>query len=177
MNNFLMRRLIGCGVAIAILAVIGIGVAVYMGVVSMMHANYAAPFKPQMAAYVAAPTGSNMGDPVKGKIIVLDKGKQDFDWDVSYDLPADLKASKPEEVGAVVLTDWQKNEVGTYDDGTRAYQYTVDVTVVDHARRTVIAQSTFTGSEPPRTIKYSSEGVGSKPTKEVVDYLKGLPRQ
>ncbi len=77
-----------------------------------------------MAAYLAPPQDSNAAGPVKGKMIVIDMGKREIDWDVSYDLPDYLKASKPEEVGTVVLTTWQNNKVAEYTNGTAGYQYT-----------------------------------------------------
>ena len=45
MNNYLRSRLAGCGVLVVILAVIGIGVAIYQGVVAAKHAQFAGPFK------------------------------------------------------------------------------------------------------------------------------------
>ena len=201
MNNYMRSRLGGCAVLIVILAVVGLGAAIYWGVVAFKHSQYAGPFQAQMAAYLAPPqdpetskpkdpkpSGSEESEPagqeeskpagvVKGKMIVLDAKTKDFDWEVTDALPAELKAVKPEEVGTVVLTEWHKNKIDEYNNGAAAYQYSVDVTVVDHARRTVIAKTTKTGSEPPYETSNSSEDSGSKPTNDVVEYLKGLPRQ
>lgn len=178
--NYLTRRLMGCGAALAILAVIGVGAAIYMGIVSLMHSNFEAPFQAQMARYAAGPTGPGAPGPVKGKMIVLDMGTRHVDWDVAYEMPPDLKAVKPEEVGTVVHVDWVKQLEANYSygPGTSAYRQNCTVTVIDLASQGVIAKNQFTGGDPPSSIGgHDTEGVGPKPTKEVVAYLKNLPRQ
>jgi hypothetical protein len=186
MNNYFRGRLAGCGVLAVILVLIGVGFAVYQGVVAIMHSGFSGPFKAQMAAYLAAPQeapaagaeeGPKTPGPAKGKMVVLDLKTKDFDWDVTAELPPELKAAKPEEVGTVVQTNWAKTQVQPgYDNGASAYIQECDVVVIDLASRAVIAKQHFQGSDPPQQIEDSSEGVGSKPTQEVVSYLKGLPR-
>jgi hypothetical protein len=186
MANYGQNRLAGCGVLIVIGIVVAIGFGIYSAVVWIKHSTAMGPFKDHVAEYLAAPKpmetpaapdGQNLASPsrpIKGKIIVLDTKTSEMDWDV--DLPAELKAGKPEEVGTVVLTTWAKTHTPPdYDDGTLAYVQECDVTVIDHASRTVICKQHFRGSEPPSSISNSSEGVGSKPTQDVSNYLKGLP--
>ena len=115
---------------------------------------------------------------MKGKTVVLDNATKDFDWEVTDELPAELKAGKPEEVGTGFLIDWNKRErpAPTRAAARAYYQYTANVTVVDHARRAVIGATSLTGGEPPHEISdHASEGCGRKPIKEIVGYLAGLP--
>ena len=171
MGHFLRMRLIGCGVVIVVLVLIAGGVAVYEGVAGMMHASAAAPFKPHMAEYLASVKESDKTGPVQGKLLVLDRKTQDLDWDVVSELPDDLKAAKHEEVGAVVWLDYVRKP-GDLVYGKQdlpSYVQTCKVTVIDHASRAVIGTASFQGGPPPNDIdEHASEGVGSKPTSEVV---------
>lgn len=161
---------------VVVVALMGFGA--YWGVVSLMHSRAAAPFKPHLAEYLAPTNGPPVQGPVKGKMIVLDRKKGDVDWDVFFALPEGLRADKPEDVGAVVLIDWSKEKIDQYKNGAPAYRHSGTVTVIDHAKRAVIAVTQVQGTEPPMEIdSNASEGNGSKPSKEIVDYLKGLPRQ
>ena len=110
-------------------------------------------------------------------MIVVDTAAKDIDG-VWYDLPDNLRAAKPEEVGTVVWVTWGKDQVDTYENGAPAYVQTCKVTVIDKQTQTVLWDSQqFRGDEPPMEIDFSaSEGSGSKPTEQVVDYLKGLPK-
>ena len=77
-----------------------------------------------------------------------------------------------------MLIDWSKEKIDQYKNGAPAYRHSGTVTVIDHAKRAVIAVTQVQGTEPPMEIdSNASEGNGSKPSKEIVDYLKGLPRQ
>jgi hypothetical protein len=110
-------------------------------------------------------------------MVVVDRASKDVDW-LLFDLPSDLRASGPQDVATVVLLDWGKKQVDSYENGAPAYQQEVTVTVVDLATKAVIGQQHFVGGEPPQSIESSSSsGTGSKPTQEVVDYLKSLPRR
>ena len=149
----------------------------YWLVVFGLHSMAVAPFKPHLAEYLAPTNGPVAQGPLKGKVIVLDRVKGDVDWDVFFDLPADLRAGKPEEVGTVVVIDWSKEKIDEYKNGAPAYMQAGKVTVIDHARRAVVASSEFKGAEPPMEIdEHASEGNGPKPTKEIVAYLEGLPK-
>jgi hypothetical protein len=171
-------RIIVWSVIGGIVACVLIGVGIWF----LMRSSQTAPFKPAMATYLALPTspapmrGQPPTKPV-GKMVLVDQASKEVDWTL-FDLPDDLRATKPEEVVTVVLLNWRKGKVGDYEGGGAAYQQNVTVTVIDLATKTVLCYNEIYGGPPPQNIdSRSSEGTGSKPTKELVEYLKGLPRK
>ena len=70
-----------------------------------------------------------------------------------------------------------QGSVGTYSGGTPAYVQTCLVTVIDKESNAVVATGSFRGTNPPQSKKSSESGMGSKPEKEVVQFLSGLKRQ
>jgi hypothetical protein len=146
-------------------------------VIYAMHRSAEEAFQPHMAEYLAAAKGTADPAEVKGKMVVVDKATRDIDWDVFFGLPDDVRAAAPQEVGTVVWLVWDKMQVGKYNDGTPAYSWTCAVTVIDQAGRGVVATTSLRGSDPPEKIENPNEGVGTKPTAQVIDYLRGLPRQ
>ena len=173
MSLFWRIRLVILGVVVVAL----MGFGAYWGVVTLLHSRAVAPFKPHMAEYLA-PTNGPLGQgPAKGKMIVLDRKTGDVDWDVFFALPDGLRADRPEDVGTVVLIDWSKEQIDQYKNGAPAYRQSAKATVIDHARRAVIGTTQVQGTEPPIEIdSNASEGNGSKPSKEIVEYLKSLTR-
>ena len=168
-------RLFIMGIALVILLCFG----AYWGVMTFLHSTAAAPFKPHMAEYLAPVKNAGMAGAVKGKMVVVNKATRDVDWDVFFDLPDDLRAAKPEEVGAVVWVEYGR-ELGDLvygDEHLPSYVQTCKVTVLDNAGRDVIGSTALQGGPPPKSIdEHDKEGVGPKPTREVIDYLKSLPR-
>jgi hypothetical protein len=52
------------------------------------------------------------------------------------------------------------------------------VTVIDAARKTVLAREDFQGGEPPSVApRGGGPGRGTKPLDKIVNYLQGLPRE
>jgi len=139
-----------------------------------------APFRAQMATYLAPPAGmANPAGPrpaVK-KMVVVDANDKDVD-DLHFDLPADLRAANPGEVTTVVWLQWNKATVGTYEGGGNAYQWSCNVTVIDKATRTTLGSQQFTGPAPPQTFygKAGESRTGDKPTDQVLNYLRSFPR-
>jgi hypothetical protein len=159
----------------------GVGIVIVLLVVVffvtryLAQVNQTAPFKPFMSAYLAPPKAAAPGaiPPRVGKMVVIDSGTQEVDW-LWFDLPDQMRAANPSQVVTVVLIQWTKTHFGDYDNGAKAYQHSCDVTVIDQATRTVIGTKHFVGSEPPETIQSSQSGEGSKPTAEVLTFLKKL---
>jgi hypothetical protein len=136
-----------------------------------------APFRAEMSTYLQAPTGpAKPGTSVK-KVVVIDVADKDVD-SLHFDLPDDLRAATPAEVTTVVWLNWSKNQIGTYTGGGSAYQWSCQVTVIDKATRTTIRQQTFTGSRPPQSVRArrGTSHSGDKPTDQVINFLRGLPR-
>ncbi len=113
-------------------------------------------------------------------MIVVDRNTRDIDSDVYFGLPASLRASRPEEVGTVVQLDYGREPGrGVYGkDRLPSFVQTCQVTVIDRASRAVVATALVHGGDPPDHIEDGDkEGVGPRPTPQILDYLKGLPRQ
>jgi hypothetical protein len=162
-------------IIVGIFAILGIGFVVNQTVRGVQSD----PFKNNLAEYTN--TGSfkeQVGATpyIKGKIVVVNKADIKVD-DPYFDLPEDVKAVKPEEVGTIVWVTYDPRLVGRYTNGAAGYQYTATVTVIDKANGTIVGRSSFTGSEPPSTKKGSGDAYGSKPSDDIKNYLLGLPRK
>ena len=176
MDNWVRLAVIG---GLLLLGLIGLGC---FGVWYLFRSAQTAPFQAAMPAYLSQPVG--VAPPgalrvVVGKMIVVDTAKKDVDWDVFFSLPDDRRASRPQEVGTIVWTNWDKvlDQQYEYEGHVPAYRQTCHVTVIDRKSRTILLEQQFVGSDPPQSISTSaSEGVGSRPTQQVQDYLKGLPK-
>ena len=92
------------------------------------------------------------------------------------DLPDDLRAADPGEVGTVVWLRWETELVGSYTGGGPAWIWKCQVTVIDKSQRALLGEREFRGSDPPQTTANSGGDYGSKPVGEVVNYLTKLPR-
>ncbi len=175
MNN--NGNLIFRGGALAVLLVVG----AVVGIQQLMQMEAVAPFEKHLAEYTAEPTRPSGGFPttyIKGKVVPVEfrKGKQAIDY-LYFDLPPELKAQTPEEVGTVVWLEWGEDQVGDYDDDDPAFVQTVKVSVIDKERGRMVGQKSFRGGPPPNTKTYDGPGYGPKPTAEIVQYLTSLPRQ
>lgn len=171
---------IGCLGCLAIIIVFVI-VAVIIGVITQQRqASVVAPFKSHLSEYASMsglkPISPTVSPYIKGKVIVIDIDEKDID-DCFFDLPSDLRAASPEEVGTVIWLDWGEVLIGRYTDGAGGYQITCKVTVIDKAKTAIVGEATFKGSEPPSVKSGSGDRTGDKPTDDVSDYIKTLPRQ
>jgi hypothetical protein len=167
----------------SIVAVIALGIGGFFGVRSYQRAQTVKPFKAQLADYLKdakAGAGGGLANKIGNKLITVDLGDKEIDY-IYFDLPEDRRATKPEEVDSVVQLKWDKKIKGYYaapgsnDTSKPGYWQTCDVMVVDRQSGEVQAASSFRGSDPPE--KSSSSASGSKPTDQVVTWLKGLPRK
>ena len=72
------------------------------------------------------------------------------------------------------LLDWGRSYVAPYEGGGNAYKHTCDVYVFDKESKKVKAFQSFTGDEPPSqtSTPAGSDDYGSKPTQQIVDFLK-----
>jgi len=114
---------------------------------------------------------------IRGKVITVDIGENKIDR-IYFDLPGDMAAKNPEEVGTIIWLKWEDVRVGTYiPGGGTAYERTCEVTIIDKLEAIIVDKKSFTGTEPPPTMLREGDGYGSKPTDEIVDYLESLPRQ
>jgi hypothetical protein len=90
-------------------------------------------------------------------------------------VPKTLRATQPNEVEYIVWLDCDRDLVGRYTNGARAYQQVCSVSVIDRASNTVIARSEeFRGSDPPHMTKSSTFSSGDLPEEEMQAFLASL---
>jgi hypothetical protein len=114
---------------------------------------------------------------ITGKVLAVDRSRNTTD-DLYFQLPNDLRATIPEEVGTVIWVECGSRVVGTYTDGGKAHQITCELTIIDMANTTIVGVKSFTGGPPPGS-KRSGTGneVGSRPTKEMAEYIMTFPKR
>jgi len=177
---------VGCTVALAVLAIVII-VGIVVGITESRKKSAAiAPFQAHLSEYITisgltsepSPEGQYIRGPyIRGKAIIMDTKDNKID-DIFFNLPDDLVAATPEEVGTVVWLKWANVLVGHYTpSGASGYKRTCEVTLIDMLEKAVINKKTFTGSSPPSSKTSGGDAYGSKPTGDVIDYLKSLPRR
>src|SRR5262249_37675101 len=109
----------------------------------------------------------------------VNEGKID---DLHFALPGNLWASKPEEVGTVVLLKWETRRTTTDPDSIPLYRNRSimigQVNVFDWDSKSEIVSGTLLGDTPD--LDRSDEGrgaTGPKPDAQVLKFLTGLPRE
>jgi hypothetical protein len=164
----------GCIALVIVIALIAGGV---YGVRSCRQSSRTKPFLSHMSEYTFFPNlkESSSATGITGKAITIDKIKNEID-DTFFDLPTELQASKPEEVGTVVWVSCNEHIAGTYTSGSKAWVQSCDVTVIDKSTASVVGKRIFSSGGPPQTKSYSGDWHGSKPKSEIVDYIKSLKR-
>ena len=166
---------VGCLVLVGIGAVIA--GAVY-GVKSCNQSLQTRPFASHLSEYTNI---SNLKEATSalttfsGKAISIDKTTSEVD-ETFFDLPSDVKATKPEEVTTVVWVSCTEHEAGSYTSGSKAYVKDCDVTVIDTLSDTIIGKRSFTGESPPQRKSYRGDWHGSKPNTNIIEYIKSLKR-
>jgi hypothetical protein len=119
------------------------------------------------------------GEPgsAKPRMITVNLGENpSIDW-TYFSLPRSMQAQTPEEVETVVWLEWWEAHEGDYDNGAEALVHLCEVTVFDRASKQAVGQSHFRGGPPPETTESKGKVYGSKPTKEIVDFLKRMAGQ
>ena len=183
------RKPWGCLVAvIAVILVYGISV----GLCSWQYSNQESimkPFEEHINEYLIIPGGVSSGDPyIAGKVITVDSSDKSIDR-IFFDLPKELRASNPEEVGTLILLEWKQRIVGYYTDPKNppseanrnnildaAFKWSCYITIIDRHNKVIVCKQHFLGSEPP-AIKRNSDNCGRKPIREIVKYIESLPRK
>jgi len=113
---------------------------------------------------------------IAGKVIPVNLNTREIDQDIYQRLPREIRAVSPEEVGTVVLVEYKSSLAARYTLGGKGYVTTCHVAIIDKARATIVGEREFCGSAPPLTKQYGVDAHGSRPTGEIVRYLKDLPR-
>lgn len=87
-------------------------------------------------------------------------------------LSEELRADSPEEVKGVLQVEFQKNAVGSYNNGGTAYRYTAVISLYDCKTGQIYDTASLRGSDPPSSIRrYAFDGRGAsgkKPSGEEI---------
>ncbi|PYS87766.1 MAG: hypothetical protein DMF64_22310 [Acidobacteria bacterium] len=113
---------------------------------------------------------------IKGRTVFINKETKAAEY-MTYDLPSELKAERPQDLGTIILLDWSSERVGKYDDGQPGYVYLCTVSVIDKSIPAVVGTKRFRGGDPPSYKKTYGPAYGTQPTYEILSYVKGLPRK
>ena len=178
---------VGCGVVVAVGLLAVVIAATALSVQSCRHHSSLSELKPHLGQYLALEGGSQVRNPhIVSKVVVVSLGDKDFD-DLAFNLPENLRATRPSEVGSVIQVAYSADLAGSYQGGDDAYRVTADVTVIDLDTGRVLASNSFV-DDPPST-KLSSEGdqygsggdslgeAAASMASEIADWLKRLPVQ
>src|SRR2546427_6252885 len=103
---------VGCVVIVIVIALVAGGA---YGIRSCSRNMATKPFAAHMSEYTHFPSLKETGSSttISGKAITIDKTTNEID-ETYFDLPSELKASKPEEVGTVVWISCSESVAGTY---------------------------------------------------------------
>ncbi|MGE3805454.1 MAG: hypothetical protein AB7K24_12335, partial [Gemmataceae bacterium] len=147
--------------------------------VAQQQAAFVAPFQDRIAEYFPAkPAQPASGGELKGKLITVNVKGRHFDG-LYFQLPPQLRAASPDEVGTIVWLDWGEDVVGEYgvNTGSVGVVITCQATVINKADGQILHERFFAGGQPPdKTDKHNQKHYGSPPTGEIVGWLAALPR-
>jgi hypothetical protein len=124
---------------------------------------------------------------IRGKVVPVAHSEHriscSIDRELFAELPYELRATTPEEVGTIVWIDnrleFFKNVQFQYGITQAAYTPHCTITIIDRARSVKLDSRTFRGIDPDTASdgKDFYEVNGLRPYAAMRDYLVGLPRQ
>jgi hypothetical protein len=106
---------------------------------------------------------------IRGKILPINMNKMEIDQ-VYYDLPDQIRATNPNEVGTLAWLEWEAIPVGQYYTG-KGYTYKCTLWLVDNSNSVIIARNEFLGTDPPEQKSWRGDAYGMKPDYKVIAYL------
>jgi hypothetical protein len=183
------RLIIGSAIAGGVFLIVGLGVGIFLIVHFAGRAAENARFKKHIGDYLAVTEEQpGLGAYLRGRVVVIHVSnnkdgpgqREEVDDEVSPLLPAELRAKSPEDAGTVVVLKWSADVVGVYPAGDRtatALVHTCEARIIDLSLSAIVARQSFRGGDPPVSIAGGREAYGSKPTKEIADWLVSLPRE
>ncbi|MCG3174658.1 MAG: hypothetical protein GMKNLPBB_02918 [Myxococcota bacterium] len=93
-------------------------------------------------------------------------------------IPKGLRATKADEVGTVLIVEYTEDIVGHYQGGGKALVNVCTVNIVDVNARRKLATRVFRGTAPPSAKPWSgSDASGSSPNRDVLKFIRKLPRR
>lgn len=102
------------------------------------------------------------------KVIIINSQSGLIEVEVQKTLPVHLMAKEPNNVGTVAVVSEGKTKVGLYGgfSGKIAYRPFLDVTLIDWAKKVIIAKQRWQGDPPPDYA--STSRTGERPSKHLV---------
>jgi hypothetical protein len=173
-------RKIGCRVVIAVIVILMI-VGISMGIkYGCERSSAMKPFETHLNEYTSIAglkeASPQEGQYIRGKVVSVDLTENKID-PLFLDLPPELIAKTPEEVETIIWLKWKDVAVGHYTDGATGYRIDCELTIIDKVELKIVDVKTYYGSDPPSAKSGSGDRYGSKPTYDIVNYLKALPRR
>ncbi len=94
----------------------------------------------------------------------------------TFDLPPDIAARAPDEVGTVIQVERLLEHVGVYDDQSPAYRQNALVRIVDLGYGYAIGEAFIRGDDPPEEKPGDGPGFGDPPDQQILALVEYLPR-
>ena len=121
---------------------------------------------------------------ISGKAVIVDANRREVHR-IHQRLRDDIRARSADEVGTVVLVEWDFVPVqGGQYGGTSGHYGTAKVTIIDRARDAVIGEHKVMGPTSPVTSgrggRYAAPAgmmTATEPWNETVGFINGLPRR
>lgn len=168
-----------CGVMVVIVILFSAGL-IYGIINNLQQSADVKLFQAHIGEYIAIPNQQTIPPLAEayiiGKVITVDIDENEIDH-IYFDLPEELIAKSPEEVGTIIWLNWGEVLVGRYTDGAGGYRIICEVTIIDKEKSTIVDKETFSGSDPLSVKEGSGNRTGSKPTNEIINYISTLPRK
>ena len=177
----------------SLIVIVAIGGFVFYWIPDQIQQSKLDSLKAHLNDYTSFPQLIEARGPyLKGKVVTIDRAKNDFDR-LMLELPDDLCAKTPEEVGTVVWLSWGAKESGvrkvhirTRTTVSQFHVPTCSLTIIDTSIPAIVGREHLVGGgsiehrksqlvEPGRDV-YDNY-IGPKNTDGVVNYLKSLPRK
>jgi hypothetical protein len=153
----------------------GVGVGVWYWYQNREEAErkqMAAAFDKEIDSYLDSKNVKVGPGKFKGKVVCIDRKEKKVDEESLIHLPDALKATKPDEVGAVALITWDEEVVGDYPDGAKAKIYVASITLLDKKQMKYIVLHHEIRGEKKESKRGSGDAIGPKPWDKIVDFLK-----
>ena len=131
-------------------------------------------FEGSIEKFFVEPKGEPTGLERHGKVIALDPVRRTLDA-VHDELPVEIRARRPDEVGTIALISCETRLVGRYIGIGGAYAHDCTVTIVDASSQALMG---YTGAQntPPRKVVFGFfPHTASRPTGRVAAAIADLP--
>jgi hypothetical protein len=116
-----------------------------------------------------------------GRVAVVDIDEHRIDGKLTRALPAEIVATRAEEVGTVIWVRWGETREGTYHaNGVgpatgQAYRGYCDIAVIDLAAGLIVGAREFLAASPPATTTASGDIHTEVDVESVVNWVSALP--